>query len=92
MTPEQIALAAMMASKKKKADLIDDSYNRYAFNDDDLPEWFEDEERNYTKANLPVTKEAMEEYKAKMKEIDARPIKKVAEAKARKKNKVNDKN
>lgn len=35
--------------------------------------------------NLPITKEAVAALRAKQRELDARPIKKVAEAKARKK-------
>ena len=39
-------------------------------------------------ASLAVTKEIVERYKANMREIDARPTKKVAEAKVRKKRRV----
>ena len=53
-----------------------------------LPKWFVDEEKQHCRASLPVTKELVERYKAKMKEIDQRPTKKVAEAKARKKRRV----
>ena len=55
---------------------------------DGLPKWFIDEEKQHCRASLPVTKELVERYKAKMKEIDQRPTKKVAEAKARKKRRV----
>lgn len=54
----------------------------------DVPEWFLDDERKHRKKPVPVTKEMVEEYKQKWKEIDARPIKRVAEAKARKKRRV----
>jgi len=91
LTPEQIALAALMINKRKKRDAIDDAYNRNAFDDDGLPDWFEDDEKKHRQPNLPVTKEAMEIYRLKMKEIDARPIKKVMEAKARKKHKLSKK-
>ncbi len=38
-----------------------------------------------TKPNIPITKEAMDMLRARQRALDARPIKKVAEAKARKK-------
>jgi hypothetical protein len=55
---------------------------------DGLPKWFVDEEKQHCRASLPVTKELVERYKAKMKEINQRPTKKVAEAKGRKKRRV----
>jgi len=54
-----------------------------------LPKWFIEEEKQHCRASLPVTKELVERYKAKMREIDQRPTKKVAEAKGRKKRRVN---
>lgn len=48
----------------------------------------EDESKHYQR-QLPVSKEVVADYKARMKEINARPVKKIAEAKARKKRKVN---
>lgn len=63
---------------------------RFACSDEqwEVPEWFLDDERKHRKKPVPVTKEMVEEYKQKWKEIDARPIKRVAEAKARKKRRV----
>jgi len=65
--------------------MIDDAYNRYAFNDVSTPRWFADEEDQHNVPQLPITKAEVEEMKARFKVINARPIKKVAEAKARKK-------
>lgn len=67
-----------------KRDLVDNAYNRYAFNEDTLPTWFTSEESNHNVPTLPVTREEIKEMKTKFKELDARPIKKVAEARARK--------
>ncbi|XP_076339533.1 pre-rRNA 2'-O-ribose RNA methyltransferase FTSJ3 [Tachypleus tridentatus] len=86
LDPEGLALGSMMIqSQKAKRDIIDNAFNRYTFNDENLPDWFvKDEELHYKKA-IPVTAEMVSQYKERLKEINARPIKKVAEAKARKK-------
>jgi AdoMet-dependent rRNA methyltransferase SPB1 len=81
----------LVNSKKAKNQLIDDSYNRYSTFDDpnDLPNWFkEDEEKNFRKP-LQVSKQALTDYKKRFDDINSRPIKKVVEAQARKKKRVN---
>jgi len=85
---ETLALGQMMLRKKARMDIVDASYNRYAFNDDDqLPSWFTEEETRHNKPQLPVSKRQMEMMKLQWQAVDARPIKKLAEAKARKKKK-----
>lgn len=86
LDPEGLALGALMVqSKKKREDLIDSAYNRWTHDDDNLPHWFIDDEIEHCRKQLPVTRDMVEEYQRKLREINARPIKKVAEAKARKK-------
>lgn len=79
------AMGAMLIRRSSRMDLIDGAYNRYAFNDDHLPEWFLQDEEKHNKPELPVTKELMKEYRQKIREINSRPIRKVQEAQARKK-------
>lgn len=68
-----------------KHDLINDGYNKYSFRDTDgLPEWFLEDEGKHSKRLKPVTKEAAAAIKEQIKTMNARPIKKVAEATARK--------
>lgn len=88
---EGLALGCLIATSKKRArDLMDGSFHRFAISEQqwEVPEWFLDDERKHRKKPVPVTKEMVEEYKQKWKEIDARPIKRVAEAKARKKRRM----
>ncbi|XP_059197219.1 pre-rRNA 2'-O-ribose RNA methyltransferase FTSJ3 [Centropristis striata] len=88
---EGLALGCQIATSKKRArDLVDGSFHRFASSDEqwELPEWFLTDEQKHRKKPVPVTKEMVEEYKQKWKEIDARPIKRVAEAKARKKRRM----
>jgi len=84
---ESLAIGKVISlSKKRKRAMIDDSYNKYANNDRELaPAWFVDDENKHNVPFIPVSKEDIEEMKARERLINARPIKKVAEAKARKK-------
>ncbi|KAL4975384.1 Spb1 C-terminal domain-containing protein [Aspergillus desertorum] len=87
ITAEAMALAQQMATGEKKSqDVFDDGFNRYAFRDvDGLPEWFLDDENKHSKPNRPITKAAALAIQEKWRAINARPIKKVMEAKGRKK-------
>src|SRR5690606_10870468 len=87
LTPEELALGAMMIkSKKAKRDLLDDGWNRYIHEDDELmPSWFRKEEQTYFRKPVPVSDEMVKEYNSRLREINSKPIKKVLEAKARKK-------
>lgn len=82
---EILACAKKMLRKKQREQILDDSYNKYMFDDAGLPNWFLDEERRHRQPIKPVTKEEIAAMRAQFKEINARPAKKVAEAKARKK-------
>ena len=86
-TVEAMTLAhQLLTGQKTKHDLIDEGFNRYSFRDtENLPDWFVEDEKKHSKINRPITKEAALAIKEKMKALNARPIKKVAEARARKK-------
>ncbi|XP_078394458.1 pre-rRNA 2'-O-ribose RNA methyltransferase FTSJ3-like, partial [Cetorhinus maximus] len=85
---EGLALGASIASSKKRArDLIDDSFNRYTFEEDqdELPDWFAENDQKYRRRPVPFDPAMAAEFRLRWREINARPIKKIAEAKARKK-------
>ncbi|GBG70276.1 hypothetical protein CBR_g6403 [Chara braunii] len=88
---EILAYAKKMLRKKQREEIIDSAYNRYTFNDDNLPQWFANDERKHMKPLPVVTKEEVEAARAENKAIDARPVKKVAEAKARKRRRIQKK-
>ncbi|XP_062895718.1 pre-rRNA 2'-O-ribose RNA methyltransferase FTSJ3 [Mobula hypostoma] len=88
LDPEGLALGTAIATSRKRArDLVDDSFNRYAFEDPEgtLPDWFVDNEHRYRQRPAPFDPAMAAEFRRRWAEINARPIKKVAEAKARKK-------
>ncbi|XP_072048018.1 pre-rRNA 2'-O-ribose RNA methyltransferase FTSJ3-like isoform X2 [Amphiura filiformis] len=93
LDPEGLAIGTLMAtSKKKRREILEHSYHRFTNGEEDtLPKWFMEDEIQHRRKQMPVTKELVAEYKARLTEINARPIKKVAEAKARKKMRTNRK-
>ena len=89
LNPTGLAIgAAMVSSRKRRREVIESGYHKYMFNDENLPSWFVKDEQKHCKTNLPVTKGEIQEYRLKMKAVDANPIKKIAEANARKKKKM----
>jgi AdoMet-dependent rRNA methyltransferase SPB1 len=93
VTAEAMALAQSLATgEKTKTDVIDDGFNKLAFRDTDgLPEWFLDDEGKHSKPNRPITAAAAAAIRDKLRALNARPIKKVREAKSRKKFKAGQK-
>lgn len=87
LTAEAVELATQLVNRKiTSSQLIDQGFNRLSsFHKDGLPTWFLDDEAKHYKPNIPITKEAINALREKQRALDARPIKKVAEAKARKK-------
>ena len=82
-----MTLAQQVASgEKTKYDLVDEGFNKYAFQDrDGLPEWFLDDEGKHSKPLRPISAAGAAAIKEKLRALNARPIKKVREAKDRKK-------
>jgi AdoMet-dependent rRNA methyltransferase SPB1 len=88
ITAEAMTLAHELATGKKSShDLVDDGFNKHAFraDRDGLPDWFTEDESKHDRQQKPITKAAAAAIKEKLRAYNARPIKKVREAKARKK-------
>jgi AdoMet-dependent rRNA methyltransferase SPB1 len=87
ITAEAMTLAhQLVTGEKTKHDLLDDGFNRYSFRDvEGLPDWFLDDEGKHSKIQRPKTAAAAAAIKEKLRALNARPIKKVREAQARKK-------
>ena len=81
-----MTLAQQIASGQKSTrELMDDGFNKYSFRDrDGLPEWFLDDERKHSKPHRPISAPAAAAIQEKIRALNARPIKKVREAKERK--------
>ncbi|KAM3083638.1 AdoMet-dependent rRNA methyltransferase spb1 [Clarireedia jacksonii] len=87
ITAEAMTLAQQIATGQKSVyDLADEGFNKYAFKDrDGLPDWFLDDEKKHDKPHRPISAAAAAAIKEKLRALNARPIKKVREAKDRKK-------
>lgn len=80
-----MGLAHLMVQRSKAKDLIDASYNRYAWNDSsDLPDWFCDDEEKHYRPQIPIPKAIMDQMRERFIEMASKPVKKVAEARGRK--------
>ena len=86
ITAEAMTLAQQVASGKKTTqDLVDEGFNKFTFRDTDgLPEWFLDDEGKHSKPHRPISAAGAAAIKEKLRALNARPIKKVREAKDRK--------
>lgn len=75
---------------KSKNSFVDDSFNRYAFDDRhlNLPSWFIEDESRHNVPQVPVTKEAIQVLRSQLRSMAARVPKKVFEAKARIRNRA----
>ena len=83
------ALGSLLVHKKSRREVIESGFNRYARDEtEDLPDWFREEEDKFTRKQLPLTKELMAQYRSKLREINARPIRKEAEAQGRRKRRM----
>ena len=87
ITAEAMTLAQQIASgEKSKHDFVDESFNKFTFQDrEGLPEWFLDDENKHSKPHRLITAAGAAAIKEKLRALNARPIKKVREAKDRKK-------
>ncbi|EMC98465.1 hypothetical protein BAUCODRAFT_87111 [Baudoinia panamericana UAMH 10762] len=86
ITAEAMTLAhALATGQVTKQALEDDAFTKFSHRDvDGLPEWFLDDESKHSRQQRPITAEAAAAIKEKFRALNARPIKKVREAKARK--------
>ena len=84
------AIAKKMLRKKERLKILNSSYNRYAFEDEGkVPNWFLEDEAKHNKPQKPVTKAEVLAEKEYLRKITVRMPKKILEAKARKRNKLN---
>jgi len=64
---------------------MDSTWNRYTFEDENLPDWFVKDEKKYNSWKIPLPEDLVEYYRKREEALNSKPIKKVMEAKARKK-------
>ncbi|XP_042864236.1 pre-rRNA 2'-O-ribose RNA methyltransferase FTSJ3-like isoform X2 [Penaeus japonicus] len=89
LDPEGLAFATkLIHSKKAKREIMDAAWNRNMVGDEDLPEWFVEDENQYNNQPVEVDPADLKMYREREKAVNARTLKKVVEAKARKHRKV----
>lgn len=87
---ELLALGTMMLKDSKAKEVVDNAYNRFAYPEDEteLPHWFADDERRFNKPQMPVTAEMVARIRQRYTDLAEKPIKKVAEARDRKRRRL----
>ncbi len=84
-----LAMGAMMLKHHRKKEFMDAAYNRYAWSDPKgLPAWFVDDEERHYRPQVPIPKHLLDRMTEKFKSLSSKPIKKVAEARARKRKRL----
>lgn len=81
-----LALGSLMMRHSGAKAVLDSAYNRYAYPErgEELPAWFADDEVKFNKPQLPVTKAMVDKIRQQYQDLATKPMKKVAEARARK--------
>lgn len=80
-----IALGTLMLNPGKRKALVDSSYNRYTWNDpENLPDWFVEDELRHNKPEIPIPGALIDQVKSRFVDVGSKDIKKVAEARMRK--------
>ena len=83
------AMGRLLMRRKTREALTEEGYHKWTSgSQEELPPWFAADEARHCRRNLPVTAAEVAAEKAALRALDARPIKKVAEARARKKRKL----
>lgn len=84
-----LALATKMLDKKSRMSTLDSGIHRFLHNDDDdLPDWFVQDEQKHYQLSLPVTADEMEAQRRRFVEMNSRPSRRVMESVGRKRRKA----